>query len=84
MMSSGAADNGALDAMTPTDGLTQNDVLNGAQIKSAIDIIDAFNRGMFPRANALVMMETFFNLPRSVAETIVPQPPQGSLAPEIE
>lgn len=83
LMDSGAADNGALDAMTPTDGLTQNDVLNGAQIKSSIDIIDAFNRGMFPRANALVMMETFFNLPRAVAESIVPVAPQGSLAPEV-
>jgi hypothetical protein len=56
-------------------GITEKQVLNGAQIRSALDIIDAFNRGAFPRDNALVMMQTFFNIPRAMATLMVPDTP---------
>lgn len=79
LVDSGAADNGMTrggvetEALPSEEGITANQVLNGAQIRSALEIIGAFNEGEFPRENALIMMQTFFNIPRDVAETIVPR-----------
>lgn len=60
--------------------LLQEQVLNGAQIASALHIISAFNQGEFPRENAVFMIETFFNIPRGVAERIVP----SDARPQVE
>ena len=57
------------------DGVTEEQVLNGAQIQSAIAIIDAYSQGLFPRENATFMVETFFNLSPDTAQRIVPASP---------
>ena len=59
----------------PSMGITEREVLNGAQMRGAIDIIASYNRGVFPRDNAVLMIETFFNLPREMADKIVPATP---------
>jgi hypothetical protein len=58
--------------------VTQERVLNGAQITSALDIINAYNAGTMPRDNAIFMISTFFNLPQNVAEAMLPSTPQGA------
>ena len=62
--------------------VTQERVLNGAQIASAIDIVQNYNVGQIPRENAIFMISTFFNLPRDIAEAMLPNSPQGSQQPE--
>lgn len=54
------------------DAINQDLVLNGAQITSAIQIVDAFSRGLFPREIAVNMIVRFFNIRREIAETLVP------------
>lgn len=62
------------DEVTETgEGLTQEMVLNGAQMTAAIDVVRNYADGLYPRENAVFMIETFFNLPNSVAEGIVPE-----------
>jgi len=81
---------GPLLADMPVDGeqygsgglVTQERVLNGAQIASAIDIVQNYNVGQIPRENAIFMISTFFNLPRDIAEAMLPNSPQGSQQPE--
>lgn len=55
--------------------------LNGAQIQSALSIVQSFNQGFLPRENAVFMVETFFNIPKSVAEHIVPETPNNVAEP---
>lgn len=63
----------------PDGTLTEQQVLNGAQIGGAIDIIRAFSDGLFPRENAVFMVHRFFNIAEEVAERIVPQQPGGNI-----
>ena len=55
------------------DIITQEKVLNGAQIASAISIVKEYSAGLFPRDVAINMIVNFFNLSRDVAEQLVPQ-----------
>lgn len=58
----------------PADGgaVTEQRVLNGAQIQSALSIIDTFAQGKLPRSNAVYMVQTFFNIAPDMADKLIP------------
>jgi hypothetical protein len=80
----GGAEPGGVTATGPLDAsLTQEKVLNGAQITSAITIIQSYAEGLFPREIAVNMIVNFFNLSREVAEQLVPAESETDV-PEVE
>jgi hypothetical protein len=65
-----------IDAPMPVSGTqeiqtTQKNVLNGAQISSAKDIVLAVAQGQLPRDAGVSMLQVFFNLSADVAESIM-------------
>jgi phage portal protein BeeE len=59
--------------------VTEQQVLNGAQIQSALSIIDIYGQGKLPRDNAVFMVQTFFNITKDIAEKLVPM--DGEIPP---
>ena len=52
---------------------TEKIMLNGAQISSALQIVDKFGTGTIDRETALNMYETFLGIDKSVANLLIPQ-----------
>jgi hypothetical protein len=59
------------DAISPDGMLTQKDVLNGAQVTAASSIVSDVAAGVLPRSSGVMMLETFFNISKPVAEALV-------------
>lgn len=73
-----AADVGASPSTVTGEGVT-GQVLNGAQLASAVDIVAQVTAGTLPRDGALAMLETFFGL--SAAEALAVMGSAGTGTP---
>jgi hypothetical protein len=56
---------------TPTDIARPEQVLNGSQTESALEIIDRVRIGRLPRASGVAALKRFFNLSTEAAEEIM-------------
>lgn len=76
------------DDLKPVDGanattpdLTAEDVLNGAQIDSLLDMMERVAMGTLPKASAAAIMETAFNMKPERVQKILAPIVEGSVKP---
>lgn len=69
---------------TPGDVAVPQETLNGAQIKSAMEIVTAVAEEQLPRASGIAMLIAFFSLDPSTAESLMGEVGRGFVAAKPE
>lgn len=67
----------------PTDTPLAQTALNGAQVTSLLDVIERVVTGQLPRATAVQVIMTAFNIPETVADTMLGDVGQGFVAEPV-